>query len=844
MPTERTNKLIFQNAKSVNLDFKPLDHIVSKGQPWGGISFNEDTITIKAGRHGSDECASYFKNFINSNNDYAIHTCGGETLPEKLNFAVKGKLIIESDEFDVCIAQGHRSSGANNWWIASPALIETDSKNKGLLKVEISAIGNYTFSLEAIAESYEANLYKNGAPNPFIDHADSSRANMGLCFSGGGSRALTCAWGQMLGLQSLNSMEKFRYISSVSGGTWASSIYSYLPTTISDETLLGTYRSPKDLTLEEVSKLTSQSFGEVPNNLGIKKLLLTILRTIVNPNHSDWKWMWAEYIAENVLSPYGLREQGSKPWNSTHSFSYNAKYASGFPAESPKSDTLFFLRTKRPLLAMNNNIMDINKPTFKFKNSVIQVPGQSTPFSTGSRGRVEDKSSIGGGMVETYGMSSELTAQFGDKSMADISLSQSYSLIDSVSTSSAFFADVAATYFYNNVSSEDKLDGLVAYLIDDIVEDVLHGILNYVKNHISSIFKTEASIKKFYKLHGMRNMEEELVENSLIGTLFRKAKKEISDIPGDAKDFVEKGRSVIEDHIDEILAEAVVSTLESTPFVGLFIIDVLSLFDSFDAFASALVPKYNYWPVTSPSQNKELPYTDGGTLENTGILGMLAQTEDPKGTAEPLKLIAFDNTDTPLVKKGENIIAADQIAPLFGLFFDVKSGDVKPFSEEEKDPKSTKFKSQSLITIFQNDKNEFDSIRTQLFENNKNKSVPAFASVDLVTVDNKLAYISAGRKVSLLYVQNCVMNSWIDAIGDAKLKDQITEGASQHDSQVINEVAHDLNVFQDFHNFPYYNTFFKIHLEPKESASLAQMWAWGVSDDASPLKKVMMDFIA
>ncbi|CAD0302421.1 hypothetical protein [Xanthomonas hortorum] len=42
---------------------------------------------------------------------------------------------------------------------------------------------------------------------------------VGICLSGGGSRALSCALGQLRGLRSLGLLDKVAAISSVSGGT-------------------------------------------------------------------------------------------------------------------------------------------------------------------------------------------------------------------------------------------------------------------------------------------------------------------------------------------------------------------------------------------------------------------------------------------------------------------------------------------------------------------------------------------------------------------------------------------------------------------------------------------------
>ena len=62
---------------------------------------------------------------------------------------------------------------------------------------------------------------------------------IGLAVSGGGSRALTCAMGQYRALKYLGVLDKVEVISSVSGGTWASASFVYLPSTFDDDDFLG-----------------------------------------------------------------------------------------------------------------------------------------------------------------------------------------------------------------------------------------------------------------------------------------------------------------------------------------------------------------------------------------------------------------------------------------------------------------------------------------------------------------------------------------------------------------------------------------------------------------------------
>ena len=72
----------------------------------------------------------------------------------------------------------------------------------------------------------------------------------GIAVSGGGSRSLTCAIGQYRALRYLGLLDKVGVISSVSGGTWASASFVYLPSQFSDDDFLGTpTANPGSLTI-------------------------------------------------------------------------------------------------------------------------------------------------------------------------------------------------------------------------------------------------------------------------------------------------------------------------------------------------------------------------------------------------------------------------------------------------------------------------------------------------------------------------------------------------------------------------------------------------------------------
>ena len=92
-----------------------------------------------------------------------------------------------------------------------------------------------------MSQQYIAPLY------PAVTQSGATQPVLGICLSGGGSRALSCALGQLSALNAMTLpngepiLGPPQYISSVSGGSWASVLYTFLPDAISDtDFLIGT----------------------------------------------------------------------------------------------------------------------------------------------------------------------------------------------------------------------------------------------------------------------------------------------------------------------------------------------------------------------------------------------------------------------------------------------------------------------------------------------------------------------------------------------------------------------------------------------------------------------------
>jgi hypothetical protein len=76
--------------------------------------------------------------------------------------------------------------------------------------------------------------------------------NVGLAFSGGGTRSATAVLGQLRGLRKNGWLQNVRYVSAVSGGAWAAIPFVYSKVRL--DSLLGRYEEPSSLRLATIEK--------------------------------------------------------------------------------------------------------------------------------------------------------------------------------------------------------------------------------------------------------------------------------------------------------------------------------------------------------------------------------------------------------------------------------------------------------------------------------------------------------------------------------------------------------------------------------------------------------------
>ncbi len=638
---------------------------------------------------------------------------------------------------------------------------------------------------------YQANIYPGNVTNPTITHADSNRKSIAVCFSGGGSRALTCAWGQLIGLNTLKDesgkplLDEVRYISSVSGGSWAAVLYTFRPEKFTDAEFLGNSYNPSQLYYDQdkpgslnVSKMGPSALGKIPQNFSnlfeidpFKNIIADFITiTALKGMHlsTSVKWLWAYIIGENVLADFDLYTYKNSifkphetPWQYPDAkfFSLSKAYATSnifSKAKAPPKNAFVYARTDSdgqpacPMLIVNNNIIAKSCPGNNM-TAPIQIPTQVSAVAAGIYGANPCTiDNVGGGCVESFAFTSDLLLLSGAAEITG-EFRRRYTLADITAGSSAFYASTLI----------ELMRKMMAKMMEQNNLQLHSHFLNFVKNEAGLILS----------------------------------------------------------HIQPILSD-IHSKLSAMN-------EELKFLTKED-----FVPQYNYWPVSRVSQgasaNQNTDFTDGGNLENTGVAGLLAQVQ---GTVS--NIIAFVNGEDVLEQKQGQVIAATQIARLFGVAYNENLKLFKNYLPDGVNPFTHQIDPVGFLQVFDNSNAEFDKLRQGLYTANGAgaKTDAAFFLQTLKVVENTLLGITQTYSVNVLWVQNALVNNWQNQITDATLKQKIQTGQKK-------------GFLAEFADFPYYSTFLKIHQTAAETNTLAQMWAWCVSNKESPLSAAITKMFA
>jgi hypothetical protein len=482
---------------------------------------------------------------------------------------------------------------------------------------------------DSVSGSFKAELTETSESltvGQFVPELAETPGNVGICLSGGGSRALSAGMGQLRALSYLqldgqSLLSQTKAISTVSGGSWLGVTFEFLTPGTSDSAFLNDYVPDQGqlVPTAEPGRPIAEILDELPEgNIGstVDSDLFSVPALAVEA-YILYKYfrtppnaLWQTLMGLHILAPYGLYEidpeNGMLP---TSLFSWDqAALESTVTGPNPglADETAHLIasnadgadRARRPFLICNMGMF------LSEAGTAIQylAPVQGTGFMTGivgsPTGTDANGRAPGGGGVTSFAFSSNPTAVAG----AGVTVSQSrqLALTDIVGISSAAFADTLQNQFA--IWEQDPAQFLE--LLVELAEDVWEWL------------------------------EGRLGEHGLAAS-----------------------------HAF-IAAPPRIKTVEDFTALKL---DLGSLKD--------LIPRYQYWPVANAEpypQTNPTRFADGGSLENSGVNAMLSYTDVEN-------VIAFLNSSTAMAAArfgmidqsgkevpGTRVVITEDIPPLFG----------------------------------------------------------------------------------------------------------------------------------------------------------------------------------
>ena len=273
----------------------------------------------------------------------------------------------------------------------------------------------------------------------------------GVAFSGGGSRAFACALGQMRGLKAANVLEQIGAISCVSGGSWFGSLFSFAPSAISDETLLGAYVRPADITVSGAKELPDLYLGKTLNGIGLDNIVLSLAAEIINAANGKITYdrIYSRLLNDILLAPYGL--------NGTDTY-FTLDPATRNRIRKTNDIELYVQRPNRPFFIASGTQIS-QPPGTNSVATTIGVPGQLyrnieyTSYYVGSSQFVPPASgheAFGGGYVESFAFDTPAPKAASPTDRISVAAVPSgelpFLLSDAIGSSSAFVGGYIAQY--------------------------------------------------------------------------------------------------------------------------------------------------------------------------------------------------------------------------------------------------------------------------------------------------------------------------------------------------------------------------------------------------------------
>ena len=575
-----------------------VDYSLKTGHPEGTINIGSTTSSI----------------FTSSNWDKASQPISPSTTKNTLNLTVPFEQL--TDVFGVKVSFDEN----------------TDNESTSIRKIYFSfSTINSPKNGSTFFPEQELNAYKN-------------RLDLGVCYSGGGTRSLLLSMGQMRFLNQAPYYSKIGYATSVSGGSWANTINSFstekevgnlvgeiIPSSESSKYLTETnvplmaegakkYEFGINLLINLIKAISPEllKLDAVKKNAEKSKLIDILTGALANVKSIPADRVWIDAVGSCYFQPNGL---------------YNAQEIEQMPFTLDQSSI-------KDLLENNGSIVDLfghqgdnfrttsmrdgtNLPPYYIANSLMLRPTDSTslvnstyvgneytPLYTGAvyNGKWQKTFTygplIGGGNIASYNYGMQSVGLKDANTV--ITMHQSNQPLTSLAVASG--------------TSSSAFAGTTSY--------------------VSGLFTWAEIVKHYISFFGGSDSES--------------TEAQVAPSSINVKSFT-GGLSSLESELEEVLktieskAESFVSLLE----------DIFDYLTDAGKLIDGITPKSNYYsPVdtNNPTENTLFNYGDGGLSDNFGIISLLRR--------KVKKVIVFVNSEVAFDAATSTIDSS--VSALFG----------------------------------------------------------------------------------------------------------------------------------------------------------------------------------
>ena len=254
------------------------------------------------------------------------------------------------------------------------------------------------------------------------------KAQIGVCFSGGGTRSATCTHGQLKALDELGLIDKIGYISCVSGGAWAVVPYTYLDDHWDDSHFFGPVIEPEKLSLDALNAVNERNYLYTVTHAGIADEMLKQWAKLATDE------TFSRVIGDVFLDRFGLNSKKKF-------FAYTENHLNDILTRNKNmtADDFYTVRKGRPFTIASGAILRPGAKDYLF---------EMTPWYTGVHKFYEKGGSrnrdVGGGYIESFAVDSDSPDSV-DEQVANVRLGSRrhrFTLSDVIGTTGAAPSEV------------------------------------------------------------------------------------------------------------------------------------------------------------------------------------------------------------------------------------------------------------------------------------------------------------------------------------------------------------------------------------------------------------------